>query len=94
VLVTNDAIIIKSYDPNFWEKQGVSTDTMRPYILKHNGHFLCLNIDNNVVDIKCRDTLNWKELYNPGYMEFLTVYRDGKWRSWELTRKLMDYLTK
>jgi hypothetical protein len=85
---------VKSYDPNFWENQGLSADPLHGKRLREKSEFYRLTIDGSIVDIKCQDKNKWKELYNPGYMEFLTVYESGKWKSWELTRMLIEELTK
>jgi ligand-binding sensor domain-containing protein len=94
IYVGDNSVWVKSYDPNFWEKQGLSPDPFHEKQLREKSEFHRLKIDGNIVDIKCVDKNNWKKLYNPGYMEFLTVYENGKWKSWELTRMLIEDLTK
>jgi len=90
-IYANDSIVvIKSYDPNFWTKQGLITDTTHSTQLQENPIYYSVMIDSNRVDICCIDKNNWQELYNPGYMEFLTIYKNGNWQSWEVTRMLID----
>jgi len=94
IYVRDSFVWIKSYDPNFWDKQGLSPDPAHEKLLKEKGEFYRLIIDDNIVDIKCVNKNEWKKLYNPGHMEYLTLYKNGKWKSWELTRMLIDDLTK
>jgi ligand-binding sensor domain-containing protein len=94
IYVSDNSVWIKSYDPNYWAKQGLFEDPSRKDALKVRGVNHRLNIDGNTVDIKCLNQEDWQKAYHPKYMEFLTVCKDNKWQSWELTRKLIDELTK
>lgn len=94
IYVDKNTVWIKSYDPNFWIEQGLSRDPLHEKKLKEKSESLRLTIDGNIVDVQCKNKTEWQRLYNPGYMEFLTLYKNGNWESWELTRMLIDSLVK
>ena len=87
-----NTIWIKSYDPNFWMKQGLSQDSTHSTKLKENSIHHKILVDSSYVNIQSKDKDDWKVLYNPGSMEFLTVFENNQWQSWELTRMLIDEL--
>ncbi len=94
IYVSNNSVWIKSYDPDYWAKQGLFQDPSRKDTHEVRGVNHRLNIDGNIVDIKCLNQEDWQKAYHLRYMEFLTLYKDNKWQSWELTTKLIDELTK
>lgn len=83
ICAKDNSIWIKSYSPNYNELLKVYNKTKA-----HNK----VTIDGDKVRIVCKDKNNWKELYDLCYMEYLTVYENGIWKSWELTRMLIEEL--
>ena len=94
IYVSDNSVWIKSYDPNYWAKQGLFEVLSRKDGSRVRGVNHRLKIDGNIVDIKCLNKEDWQKAYHLRYMEFLTLYKDNKWESWELTTKLIDELTK
>lgn len=79
---------IYAKDNSIWIKSFGSGSNYDNRALKVNR----VKIDGDKVLILSKYEGNWKALYDPYYVEYLTVYENGEWKSWELTRMLIEEL--
>lgn len=94
VHVADNSVWVKSYFPGFSGRKGSRDDDTidESLALAGKGVFHRLTLDGNRVEIKCADKDDWEQSYIPRYSEFLSLYRDGKWQSWLLTKRLIETL--
>jgi len=92
--VADNSVWVKSYFPGFSGRRGSADDYSPGLSLATDGFYHRLKIDGNTVEVKCANKDNWQGAYITRYTEFLSLYRNGKWRSWGLTRRLIDRLAR